>query len=447
MDGAPSGSRWQFGDVTLVPDERLLLRRGQPVPLTPKAFDLLVVLVSNSGRLLTKEQLMQAVWGDTAVEESNLSYHVFAIRKALGDTAENGHLIETVPKSGYRFTATVTRPNGGEGGSKALADDPDREPFRSGRTGDTDDPPVPGGVARSASGHRVGTRPGWWPAFWFAAGVLCAGGAALLMNDGWAASPPARSITEVRPGVQLSQASSFALSPDGKLLVYAGQGPDGVMRLWVRPVGEDMVRALPGTEMALGALTPPMFWSPDSQSIAFDAAGQLKRFDLGDGATRTVCSLPALAVGGSWNVDDVIVVGQPSGGLYRCSAVDGRASQLTRLDPGHGETAHVFPWFLPDGRHFLYVRVARQAPEGAGVYLASLDDRPDAHRPERLIATGFGAAYVRTNGLPAGHVVFVRVGETIRSARAEVHRAGGCTVGRARDLPCLDQRWHGAALA
>ena len=79
--------------------------------MTPKAFDLLLVLAENPGRLLTKEQLMQAIWSDTAVEESNLSYHVFAIRKALGDTAENG-LITTVPKSGYRFTMAVTHSNG-----------------------------------------------------------------------------------------------------------------------------------------------------------------------------------------------------------------------------------------------------------------------------------------------------------------------------------------------
>ena len=77
----------QFGAVTLVPDERLVLKDGEAVPLTPKAFDLL----ASSRRIpviATKEQLMQAVWADTAVEESNLSYHVFAIRRALGDTAK-----------------------------------------------------------------------------------------------------------------------------------------------------------------------------------------------------------------------------------------------------------------------------------------------------------------------------------------------------------------------
>jgi DNA-binding winged helix-turn-helix (wHTH) protein len=84
-----------------------LLKDGHPVPLSPKAFDLLVVLTANPGRLLTKEQLMQAVWPDTTVEESNLAYHVFAIRKALGESADADRFIETVPKSGYRFVAPV----------------------------------------------------------------------------------------------------------------------------------------------------------------------------------------------------------------------------------------------------------------------------------------------------------------------------------------------------
>ena len=156
------------------------------------------------------------------------------------------------------------------------------------------------------------------------------------------------------------------------------------------------------------ALTPPMFWSPDSQAVAFDAAGQLKRFDLRDGATRTVCALPALAVGGSWNAEGIIIVGAPSSGLFRCSTADGIASELTRIDSDKGETTHLFPWFLPDGRHFLYVRVARNAPEGSGVYLGSLDDKPGSARPTRLLASGFGAAYIPRKGGSTGHVVFLR---------------------------------------
>src|SRR5687767_13654229 len=98
MEGSGSASRVHFDTVTLIPDERVVLKDGRAVPLTPKALDLLVVLTANPGRLLTKEQLMQAVWPDTTVEESNLAYHVFAIRKALGESSDSEGCIETVPK-------------------------------------------------------------------------------------------------------------------------------------------------------------------------------------------------------------------------------------------------------------------------------------------------------------------------------------------------------------
>ncbi len=99
----------------------MLRRDGKPVPLTPKAFELLAALVEKPGRLLSKEELLQKVWPDTFVEESNLAYNVFALRKALGDAAENGQYIETVPKRGYRFTAAVSRvrDNGGPPSSTA----------------------------------------------------------------------------------------------------------------------------------------------------------------------------------------------------------------------------------------------------------------------------------------------------------------------------------------
>ncbi|MDQ4123033.1 MAG: winged helix-turn-helix domain-containing protein [Acidobacteriota bacterium] len=89
------------------PHERLLRRDGKPVPLTPKVFDLLLLLVENKGRLLEKEDLMQALWQDSFVEESNLSFSISTLRKALGEDPKQRQYIETVPKRGYRFIADV----------------------------------------------------------------------------------------------------------------------------------------------------------------------------------------------------------------------------------------------------------------------------------------------------------------------------------------------------
>src|SRR5215212_11491321 len=96
-----------FGPFLLDPAERVLTREGQPVPLTPKAFDLLVVLVENGGHLLGKKDLMEAVWPDSFVEEGNLTFTVSSLRKALGEDRKEPLYIETVPRSGYRFVADV----------------------------------------------------------------------------------------------------------------------------------------------------------------------------------------------------------------------------------------------------------------------------------------------------------------------------------------------------
>jgi WD40 repeat protein/DNA-binding winged helix-turn-helix (wHTH) protein len=99
---------YEFGGFQLDPARQKLFRNGQPVSLTPKAFETLVFLVKNRDRTLLKDELMQAVWAGTFVEEGNLSQNIFLLRKALGDD-RNGHsFIHTVPRRGYRFVAPVT---------------------------------------------------------------------------------------------------------------------------------------------------------------------------------------------------------------------------------------------------------------------------------------------------------------------------------------------------
>jgi len=98
---------YQFGPYRLDPNEGRLLRNGEPVPLTPKAFETLVVLVQRSGHLVEKDELMKLLWPDSFVEESNLNQHVWTLRKTLGENKAGNEYIETVPKRGYRFMAEV----------------------------------------------------------------------------------------------------------------------------------------------------------------------------------------------------------------------------------------------------------------------------------------------------------------------------------------------------
>jgi DNA-binding winged helix-turn-helix (wHTH) protein len=98
---------YEFGPFRVDARERTLRRDGVLVPLTPKVFDILLVLVHNGGRVLTKTEMMDLVWPDTAVEESNLGRNVSTLRKALGEKPDDHQYIETIPWRGYRFVAKV----------------------------------------------------------------------------------------------------------------------------------------------------------------------------------------------------------------------------------------------------------------------------------------------------------------------------------------------------
>jgi DNA-binding winged helix-turn-helix (wHTH) protein/TolB-like protein/Flp pilus assembly protein TadD len=102
-----SKSIYEFGSFRLEPDEHLLLRDSVPISLAPKTFDLLDFLVKNHGRLVTKEEIMQAVWPESFVEEANLTVSISALRKALGEKEGSPRFIETISKKGYRFVTPV----------------------------------------------------------------------------------------------------------------------------------------------------------------------------------------------------------------------------------------------------------------------------------------------------------------------------------------------------
>jgi len=104
----PMSTRYRFGQFVLDPARRALSRDDLVVSLTPKAFDVLLFLAQNPNRLVTKEELLEAVWGNTFVEEGNLTQYISHLRRALGDNSEDSRLIVTIARKGYQFTAPVT---------------------------------------------------------------------------------------------------------------------------------------------------------------------------------------------------------------------------------------------------------------------------------------------------------------------------------------------------
>lgn len=138
---------------------------------------------------------------------------------------------------------------------------------------------------------------------------------------------------------------SFALSPDGRQIVFVASG-DGASRLWLRSLSSTTAQPLAGTE---GAVYP--FWSPDGRSIGFFAGAKLKRIDISGGAPQILATVVG-DWGGSWNADGTILFApSPYGPLSRIAATGGEATAVTKLDR---QTNHRFPFFLPDGRQFLF---------------------------------------------------------------------------------------------
>ena len=156
---------------------------------------------------------------------------------------------------------------------------------------------------------------------------------------------------------------SFALSPDGRQIVYVAAG-DGTPRLWLRSLATTTAQPLAGTE---GATSP--FWAPDSRSIGFFAGSTLKRLDLGVGAALTLA--PAVSGrGATWIANGVILVAPNTNGpLMRVSATGGEVVAVTSLGPQ--QSSHRWPAALPDGKRFLYY--AFGAPSTGGIYLGALD--------------------------------------------------------------------------
>jgi eukaryotic-like serine/threonine-protein kinase len=179
-----------------------------------------------------------------------------------------------------------------------------------------------------------------------------------------------------------------AISPDGRAVAYSARDATTTF-LFVRPIDTDTPLKLPGTEGAGG-----LFWSPDSRSIAFFAGGRLKKVQASGGPPQNICDTPDMR-GGTWNADDVILFAS-SKGLQRVKAVGGEAVPVAT--PKDAVPHH--PYFLPDGRHFLFLSVPAQA-SSAAIYAGSLDSS-DA---TRLVAAQSNAVYAEP-----GYLLYHREG-------------------------------------
>jgi serine/threonine protein kinase len=270
------------------------------------------------------------------------------------------------------------------------------------------------GLAPVAAGRKPRSRHAWTAA----AAVL--GAIATLITINIASVSSRRESTEERPlrfSISAPEHSAFkddsgfmSLSPDGRSLAFGAQSPTGERALWVRSLDSLSARQIPGTQRGLHP-----FWSPDSRFLTFlpstakpnsPAAGQeLRTIDLtGGGATTLVQEAGAYT--GTFNGRDVVFMFGPnrSGSLYRVSAAGQSPEAVTALDDTRGEVAHMWPRFLPDGRHFLFVARSRQVEHNGVVYVGSLDSRDRV----RLFNADSHVEYA-----PPGFLVYMRGGSPV----------------------------------
>jgi eukaryotic-like serine/threonine-protein kinase len=176
-----------------------------------------------------------------------------------------------------------------------------------------------------------------------------------------------------------------SMSPDGRL-AFIGLDSTGNNLVYIRALDGLTARPLAGSQGAQA-----MFWSPDSRFLAFIAGNTLKTIDVTGNAPASVLHQALVALPGSWNSDDVILFSPAAGSpLFRIPSKGGTATPVTSLDTNAGEGAHAFPYFLPDGRHFLYL-AQESGGFPHGVYVGSLDST----KRTRLFETGSNTQYAR----------------------------------------------------
>jgi eukaryotic-like serine/threonine-protein kinase len=231
--------------------------------------------------------------------------------------------------------------------------------------------PAPPGSAESAA--PTPSRVPWIAAI--AAAIILGTLAGFFLHRSAVSTPSIRAFINPPPDTHFRLTSDVAgppvLSPDGAYLAFTATGTDGKTSVWVRPMNGPDAHLLPDTD---NAIFP--FWAPDSHSIGFFANGKLKTIELTSTTAQDLCDAQ-LGRGGAWSSNGVIVFApSPIAQLFQINANGGAPTPLTKLDPSV-HSSHRWPFFLPDGKHFLYFAMHHNPSKVSNnaIYYASLDGR------------------------------------------------------------------------
>ncbi|MBA3631559.1 MAG: PD40 domain-containing protein [Acidobacteria bacterium] len=368
---------YTFGEYKIEKTERLLTRRGEVVPLPPKAVELLFVLLESNNHILTKDELMNLVWADSFVEEANLSRNVFLLRKVLGEGKNGEKFIETIPKRGYRFAANVTETNGDEAieiiaHERTLAHIVIEEEIE---TSDAPEKIVETETRQLTPEQTLKARNSWFqqyraivlPTVLLAiVGAAVSGWFAFFSESKSAALKPAKTFTLV---TNSGKASNASISPDGKFIAYGENYERGEGVIYVRQIDTNReVKLLEPGERTFGGTA----FSPDGAFIYYvvydkqDPHGALYRIPvLGGVATRV---LPNFGSMFTFSPDGLRVA------FYRknyerkeesimIAALDGSGEQAILTRPFSEAVLSAIAAWSPDGKTIAFGAGVERTPD------------------------------------------------------------------------------------
>ncbi len=347
-----------------------MLRDGKPVPLAPKAVDTLAYLVENPARLISRDELLKAIWPDTFVEDGSISVNISLIRKALGDMGDGEPYIDTVPRKGYRFRSDVRPVDCADlrvvhSSGDLAADAPIIPPVASdsqeqinSANAHTEERAHSGiGLGSRLIGSRLKGR--------LRALVIGAAAVGALLIIGWrfiaalrqVPDSPAFESMQISRLTWLGKVARAVVTPDGKYVVYATNGPDGES-LWIRQVAASTaLQIAPSQQLRYKDLTI----SPDSNYLYFTTDGKngigvLKRMPLLGGQPEQV--LTGVTGPVSFSPDGKQLA------FLRIDPLSWEATLLVADADGHGlrriarrkRPRYFSPWglaWLPDGKSIV----------------------------------------------------------------------------------------------
>ena len=363
---------YEFDDFELEPNEHRLVRRGEVIPLSGKAFEMLLVLIRNRGKLLTKDEIFELVWPDQVVEESNLTVNMSAIRRALGERASSPRYITTISGRGYRFSGDVHQIAG-----DALTIEHESFARVTVEQAETEVTGSAVGASQIARAIRRFTSHPLWSTTIVVAMVMLLGGGLWLRSLHGTAPLPWTNFTMRRFAVHGGTPFRVAISPDAKSIAYV-QRVHGKSSLWLGQVETNssvVVEDKPGT--GYNAIT----FSRDGQTI------YVTETDWASGATKLV-RMPA--IGGAptdilANINSVIT-----------QSPDGQ--RIAFLRSQHGTTSIIVAESDGQNEHVLASRSAPHNFTGDGLswsadgkFIAAAATADDNHQKLLLISASDGS--------------------------------------------------------